>query len=303
MGNRPTKQLITMADFDSANRYHASFSELCIRNGATEDEMDKIIRSLYPGRRADEMIRTFKKRDQRRKHNNSKKNRDQKGNSTPSPEIPIADVAEKATVNDTCIDNPVATSAPSLNPKLRELLDKKADCEQRLYEANAKLAEHVSLRDQYTAQAQSLICQLDDLKKTIDDMTTEVLRLRSDIIVVNGMISDDEGQITTINEEHDEIDKAIAQAQSITIKISSTWEVDIPVTGFANPMENRVSDDEVSKLSASFANDARFENLTLRDLRNMIKLSQSVNILSKDYSTITISFENNLVGLAWAHQH
>ena len=287
MGNN--KKLTTVADFDAANRYHASFEELCTRNGATEEEMEKTIRSLYPGRRADDMLHSLKKRDQRR--GKGKKNRVQKGPS-PSPENPIANV-DTAAVN----NNSVA------NPKLQALLDKKSECERLLADARSKLAEHESLRDQYSSRIEGLNILVSQMQETIEKTITEVLELRNNFNFVNNFITEDQNSIAQLEQEDTELDTAIAAAREINVSVSSDWEVSIPVDGFENPLKGEAPDEEISKLSAALARDARFKKLTLGDLQNIILLNRTIEGLVKVYPTINIAFENDIVGLAWLNQH
>ena len=288
---------ITSRDLLIAEKHGDSFSKVMKEYSMSQEQLEETIRKLFPKRRASNLIKTFRKNDKHQEVEMSKKRQQE-----PKGEIYREEVdTVEETVPDN-VDEIVAEIEESImeqpKSKLEILQAKELSLSESLSEAERELEKLYGIRAEVAQKVQSLTDEVHELKATIEQKVAEVGELRDYSAEINNQIASSELDVNALKVALTETQEAINVAQVITITVLWTgWFkfepeiIDIPKV--------EVSAKELSTTSAQFALDSQFENLTIKNIKQLILLDKMVQELNNKYQNINVQFNDDNLELAW----
>lgn len=298
------------ATFENARKYHMSFSQLCEKYGLSDTELEQAIRNVYHKRKAEEMLKAFREQDEKQRKPKSKKTRSHDSEPAMAPEATVApklEIVHEAVIEveeitpdnvDEVVSAVDALMAEPHKSTLELLQEKEKSLSESLSVAKSELDKLCGIKAEISQKLLNLTNEVRELKNTIEQKISEVGELRDYSAEVKNQITVAELDVAALKKELVETQEAIKVEQLVTITVlADGWfkfepaAVDIPKV--------EVSAEELSTAAAKFASDSQFENLTLKNIRQLLLLDKMVQELGSAHSNIVTQFEEDHLGIAW----
>lgn len=261
--------------------------DFCNHYNLTVDEFNRAIDTFYSVKSANKEIRR-----------ELSKNAAKKAKKAPS-RIPSAPVSTPVVAAATTVESPapaVFTTVETMSavPTLDELKNKEAELLAQENELKASYNAAISARDQSTARMESFKNKINDLILKLESVKTEVSAEIQKYAEISQNISDTSARLSDVRKELAETEEAIRQCKKVSIFVFPDGSIELENYTYSDSLS------KVAEISQQYFSDEHFEELSVREIKQLAKLTALTQELQGAGLAFELIFDSSDMEELWS---